>query len=64
MRILNEIVATIDPKMAADETSVSFQQLNEVFNEEMDPLAVNNSATAEQVVAACQERMTEVLNEQ
>ena len=64
MKILNEIVGTIDPKLAADETSVAFQQLNAVFNEEMDPLAVNNSATAEDVVAACQERMTEVLQEQ
>lgn len=64
MKILNDIVGTIDPKMAADETSVSFQQLNEVFNEEMDPLAVNNSATAEEVAANCQERMTEVLEEQ
>ena len=49
--------------MAADETSVPFQQLSEIFNEEMDPLAVNNSATAEDVVAACQERMTDILNE-
>lgn len=64
MKILNEIVGTIDPKMAADETSVPFQQLNEIFNEEMDPLAVNNSASAEDVAAACQERMTEILNEQ
>lgn len=64
MKILNEIVGTIDPKMAADETSVPFQQINEIFNEEMDPLAVNNSASAEDVVAACQERMTEILNEQ
>ena len=63
MKVLNEIVTTIDPKMAADETSVAFQQLNEIFVEEMDPLAVNNSATAEDVVAACQERMTEALNE-
>lgn len=63
MKIFNEIVATIDPKMAADETSVPFQQLNEIFNEEMDPLAVNNSATAEDVAAACQERMTGILNE-
>ena len=63
MKIFNEIVATIDPKMAADETSVPFQQLNEIFNEEMDPLAVNNSATAEEVAAACQERMTGILNE-
>ncbi len=64
MKILNDIVGTIDPKMAADETSVTFQQLNEVFNEEMDPLAVNNSVTAEEVAANCQERMTEVLEEQ
>lgn len=63
MKILNEIVATVDPKMAADEISVPFQQLNLIFNEEMDPLSVNNSATAEEVAAACQERMTEILNE-
>ena len=58
MKILNDIVGTIDPKMASDETSVAFQQLNEVFNEEMDPLAVNNSVTAEEVAANCQERMS------
>ena len=35
MNILNDIVGTIDFKMAADETFLTFQQLNEVFNEEM-----------------------------
>ena len=64
MKIFNEIVGTIDSKMAADETSVPFQQINEIFVEEMDPLIVNNSATAEDVVAACEERINEVLNEQ
>lgn len=63
MKLFNEIVDTIDPKMAADETSVPFQQLNVIFNEEMDPLAVNRSATPEQVIANCLERMTESLND-
>lgn len=64
MAVFNEIVATIDPKMAADETSVPFQQLNEILCEEMDPLIVNSSATPEQVAENCQQRMTEILNEQ
>lgn len=64
MALFSEILGTINPKMAADETSVPFRELNVIFNEEMDPLAVNNSATAEEVVANCKERMTEVLNEQ
>ncbi|MDO4328880.1 MAG: sugar ABC transporter substrate-binding protein [Lachnospiraceae bacterium] len=63
MEVFSEIVANIDPKLAADETSVPFQQINEIFTEEMDPLVVNGSATAEQVVEQCQERMTEILNE-
>ena len=64
MKIFSEIVGTIDPKLAADETSVPFQQFNEIFNEEMDPMVVNGSATAQQVVDNCQTRMTEILNEQ
>ena len=63
-KIFSEIVGTIDPKLAADETSVPFQQFNEIFNEEMDPMVVNGSATAQQVVDNCQTRMTEILNEQ
>lgn len=63
MALFNEIVGTIDPKMGADETSVPFQQLNEIFAEEMDPLIVNSSATPEQVAENCQQRMTDILNE-
>ncbi len=64
MALLNEIVLTIDPKMAADETSVPFLRINEAFCEEMDPLAVNRSATPEQVVENLQNRVTEILAEQ
>lgn len=63
MKIFNEIVGTIDPKLAADETSVRFQQLNLIFGEEMDPLIVNGSRTAEEVAASCEEKMTEALQE-
>ncbi len=64
MRVFSEIVGTIDPKLAADESSAVFQQINQIFGEEMDPMVVNGSATAEDVVANCKSRMTEVLNEQ
>lgn len=63
MKVFNDIVGTIDPKMAADETSVRFQQLNIIFGEEMDPLIVNGSKTAEEVAASCEEKMTEALQE-
>ena len=64
MRVFSEIVGTIDPKLAADESSAVFQQINQIFGEEMDPMVVNGSATAEDVAANCKSRMTEVLNEQ
>ena len=64
MRVFSEIVGTIDPKLAADGSSAVFQQINQIFGEEMDPMVVNGSATAEDVVANCKSRMTEVLNEQ
>lgn len=58
-----EITETIDPKMAADETSVRFQQLNVIFSEAMDPLAIDGSVTAEQVIETCESRMAEALAE-
>ena len=61
MKLFNEMAATIDPKMAADETSVGFLQLNNVFNEEMDYLVVDGSSTVDDVIANCQERMSEEL---
>ena len=64
MAVFNESALTIDPKMASDETSVPFQQLNLIFNEEMDPLVVNGSATVDDVINNCMQRMQEVLDEQ
>lgn len=63
MDLFLEIVATIDPKMAADETSPKFQQLNVIFSEEMDPLIIGGSVTAEQVVAKMKTRMEEAMAE-
>jgi len=58
-----DIVATIDPKMAADETSTRFQQLNVIYSEEMDPLAIDGSVSADQVLANCENRMKEAMAE-
>lgn len=63
MELFTEIAGTIDPKMAGDETSVPFQNLNIVFSEAMDPMIVDGSKTAEEVLAACQAAMTEVLED-
>jgi len=63
MDIFLDIVETIDPKMAEDETSTRFQQFNVIYNEEMDPLAIDGSATAEKVLANCEKRMKEALAE-
>ena len=63
MKVLCEIVSTIDPKMAEDETSVPFQQINEIFNEEMDPIAIDGSVSAEEAAQRIQDRITEVLAE-
>ena len=63
MKLFNEMAGTIDAKMAADETSVAFLQLNNIFNEEMDYLVVDGSSTVDDVVANCQERMSEELAE-
>ena len=61
MDIFLDIVATIDPKMAADETSARFQQLNIIYAEEMDPLVIDGSKTAQEVLAKMETRMKEAL---
>lgn len=63
MKLFNEMAGTIDAKMAADETSVAFLQLNNIFNEEMDYLVVDGSSTVDDVINNCQERMSEELAE-
>jgi ABC-type glycerol-3-phosphate transport system substrate-binding protein len=63
MATLLGIVSTINARMAADETSTRFQQLNIIFSEEMDPLAIDGSATARQVLEKAERRMKEALAE-
>ena len=63
MKTILDIVATIDPKMAADETSTRFQQLNVILNEEMDPLVIDGSVTARQVLTNLDQRMNAALKD-
>lgn len=63
MKVFNDIVATVDPKMAADETSARFQQLNMAFAEILDPLAVNSSISPQDAVAQMQTEMQDILAE-
>lgn len=58
-----DIVATIDPKMAADETSARFQQLNTIYAEEMDPLVIDGSKTAQQALTKMEQRMKEAMTQ-
>lgn len=64
MNVFLNIVATIDNKMAQDETSAKFQQLNLVLGQELDPLVINSSATVEQVISSLKTKMQEVLDEE
>lgn len=61
MNVFLNIVKTIDPKMAADETSVRFQQLNEIYSKIMDPIAINGSVSAEKALENAQKEMTAAL---
>lgn len=63
MKVFNDIAATIDEKQAADMTSVLFQQMNEIFCDAMDPMIVDGSATAEDVVEICQDQMSQILSD-
>ena len=63
MNLFLEIVATVDPVMASHMTSTRFRELNLVFAQEMDPLAIDGSATAQQVLDRLQTLMTQVLND-
>ena len=63
MKVFSNIIATVDGKQAADETSDKFQQLNVILTEKMDPLAVNGSATAEQTVQTMKSEMQKVLDD-
>lgn len=62
MNTFMEITTTIDPKMASDETSSRFQELNIIFGEEMDYLAMDG-ASPEDVINKLEVRMQEVLDE-
>jgi len=62
MKIFSQIVSTIDPKMAVDTTSARFQELNIVMSEEMDKLIIEGRS-AEDTVAAMEERMIEIMEE-
>lgn len=61
MNTFLNIVKTIDPKLAADETSIRFQQLNEIYSQKMDPIAIDGSVTAEKALENMKKEMTNAL---
>lgn len=63
MAVFSNIISTIDEKMATDETSNRFQQINVIFSDLMDHIAVNGSMTPSQVAAEMKKQMQEVLDE-
>lgn len=63
MAVFSNIISTIDEKMATDETSNRFQQVNVIFSDLMDYIAVNASMTPSQVAAEMKKQMQEVLDE-
>lgn len=63
MAVFSNIISTIDEKMATDETSNRFQQVNVIFSDLMDYIAVNASLTPSQVAAEMKKQMQEVLDE-
>lgn len=63
MKVFLNIAGTIDSKLAQDETSPHFQQLNEIWCKEMDPMIVNGSESSSQVIQNLQNKMTAVLSE-
>lgn len=62
MQTFMNIVSTIDPKMALDETSPRFQQLNVIFSEQMDPLVLGQ-ASPQQAAAEMKAQMEQALAE-
>ena len=63
MDLFLRIVETVDPFFASHITSARFPQLNLIFGQEMDPLTIDASATAEQALQRMHARMTEALAE-
>ncbi len=61
MELFQEMAQTLDPKMASDETSEHFTELNIIFGENMDKIVFDRSATASDVVDGCKKEMEEVL---
>lgn len=63
MKVFLEIAATVDPKMAQDETSSRFQQLNVIWCEQTEALIVNGSVSPEDTMKNLEEKMQEALDE-
>lgn len=63
MKVFLNTAGTVDSRLAQDETSSHFQQLNEIFCKEMDQMIVNGSETSDQVVQNLQSKMTSALSE-
>lgn len=63
MQVFLDIAATVDPKMAQDETSTRFQQLNVIWCEQTEGLIVNGSVSPEDTLNNLETAMQEALDE-
>ncbi len=64
MELFQEVAKTLDPKLASDETSVHFTEINIIFGENMDKIVFDRSATVDDVISGCKKEMEEVLKKE
>ncbi|WP_026527888.1 ABC transporter substrate-binding protein [Butyrivibrio sp. VCD2006] len=64
MQLFYEVAKTLDPKMAADETSEHFTDLNIIFGNNMDKIVFDKSATVDAVIKNCKKEMQAALKNQ
>ncbi len=57
MQLFQEVAKTLDPKMAADETSEHFTDLNIIFGNNMDKIVFDRDATVDDVIRDCEKEM-------
>ncbi|WP_026511204.1 ABC transporter substrate-binding protein [Butyrivibrio sp. LC3010] len=64
MELFKEIATTLDPKMAADETSEHFTDLNIIFGNNMDKIVFDRNASVDDVLKSCEKEMRTALTKE
>ncbi len=62
MQLFQEVAKTLDPKMAEDETSEHFTDLNIIFGNKMDKIVFDRAANVDDVLEECKKEMQAVLD--